>query len=316
MKIKITLLAFLLCSVGAVSAQVDQTQKIEEGLNIEIIDTISTGWRFGGVTNLNFSQLYLSNWAAGGQNSLALNGLVSLFGNYHKNALRWDNSLDLGYGFIRQEIDEQTKETRKTDDRIELNSKVGYKAFENFYYSGLVNFKTQFTDGYDYKIPLAERMPISKFFSPAYLTAALGLSYQPDNYFNVFLAPVTARFTFVTDEAIRPVYFKEEELDKAMKFEFGGYLRAVYSKNDFKAPVLRNISLTSKLDLFANYLDFQEFKDLDVSWEVLIAMQINKFLAVNISTNLIWDNDIILPGNDKAKVQFKELLGVGFTYNF
>ena len=31
-----------------------------------------TSWKFTGLTSLNFTQVYLNNWAAGGENSIAL----------------------------------------------------------------------------------------------------------------------------------------------------------------------------------------------------------------------------------------------------
>ncbi|MBK8927540.1 MAG: DUF3078 domain-containing protein [Crocinitomicaceae bacterium] len=39
------------------------------------------GWKKGGLTALNISQVGLTNWAAGGQSSIALNGIVSLYAN-------------------------------------------------------------------------------------------------------------------------------------------------------------------------------------------------------------------------------------------
>ena len=57
-----------------------------------------------------------------------------------------------------------------------------------------------------------------------------------------------------------------------------------------------------------------------MNWEVLIAMKVNKFLSVNINTNLIYDFDVKSKNADgtegPAKVQFKELLGIGLSYNF
>lgn len=312
MKLKFTLLTILLCGVGSLSAQLEKAADVENVLKVEVKDEAASGWRFGGVTNLNFSQLLLRNWVAGGQDSYSLNGLISTFASYKKNSLIWDNNLDLGYGFVHQNED-PIKEFRKTDDRIEFNSKVGYKAFSDFYYSGLVNFKTQFGEGYNYKVdPGVEPPVISNFFSPAYLTAALGLSYQPNAYFSAFLAPVSSRFTIVTDENLRASY--KVDLDKSMRFEFGGYLRTVFSKNDFQAPILKNITLTSKLDLFSNYLHNPQ--NIDVNWEVLVALKINKYLSANVSTHLIYDDDIVLPDQTGPKVQFKELFGVGLSYNF
>lgn len=309
---KFILLTLLLGIIIPVSAQVTDPEETLKKQSTVAED----GWKTGGVTNLNFSQVYFSNWAAGGLNSYSLNGLVSVFASYKKNSLTWDNTLDMGYGFLYQDEENVVSKYRKTDDKFDLTSKVGYKAFSDFYYSALVNFKTQFAEGFDYKV---DDFPvISNIFSPAYFTGAIGLSYQPNSYFSAFLAPVTARLTFVSQESLRERY--SLDIDKFTRTEFGGYLRTVFSKNDFKAPVLKNITLTSKLDLFSNYLDKPQ--NIDVSWEVLIAMKINKYLSVNISTHLIYDYDIkfkeIKNGVEKEvdKVQFKELLGVGFSYNF
>ena len=279
-------------------------------------DTKATeeGWRYGGVTNLNFSQLLFKNWSAGGENSYALNGLVSMFASYKKNSLTWDNTLDMGYGFVNQY---ETNGYRKTDDKFDFTSKVGYKAFADFYYSGLVNFKTQFDNGYDYTADPNAENPISRFMAPAYLTTALGLSYQPNKYFNAFLAPITGRMTIVNDSTLSNAGAFGVDPGNKTRMEFGGYIRTIYSKNDFEAEFLKNVTFTSKLDLFSNYLDNPQ--NIDVDWEVLIALKVNKFLSVNINTHLKYDDDVRFEqadGKKIPKVQFKELLGVGFSYNF
>jgi len=78
---------------------------------------IHQSWKFGGVTAVNMAQTSLTNWAAGGQNSKALNGLFSIFANYKKDKSVWDNSLDLGYGVLRQG---KEADFRKTDDKIDF----------------------------------------------------------------------------------------------------------------------------------------------------------------------------------------------------
>jgi len=48
-------------------------------------------------------------------------------------------------------------------------------------------------------------------------------------------------------------------------------------------------------------------------------MKINKFLTANITTNLLYDDDIMIKdadGNIGPRVQFKEILGVGLTFKF
>lgn len=304
---KIYLLIILTGFYGSISAQVTEA---EGKLKTLVTDTVS-GWKTGGLTNVNFSQTALVNWAAGGENSYAVNGILSLFANYKNGTTAWDNSLDVGYGLLNQ----GNLGFRKTDDKIDFLSKYGKKAFTNFYYAGLVNFKTQFAPGYNY----STNKIISRFLAPGYLLGAVGMNYKPNAYFNAFLSPATGKITFVMDEELSAMGAFGVEKGKKMKNEFGGYARMIYSKNDFKGDFLKNISLTSKLDLFSNYL--KDPQNVDVSWENLIGMKVNKFITVSIMTHLLFDADVKFDTNndgkpDKTKVQFKEILGVGFSYKF
>ena len=59
-----------------------------------------TLWKYSGTASLNLSQLSLTNWAAGGENSVSGNALVQLSGDYNDGNLSWDNDLIMGYGLI------------------------------------------------------------------------------------------------------------------------------------------------------------------------------------------------------------------------
>ena len=128
--------------------------------------------------HLNLAQTSLTNWAAGGQNSFAINGLLSTFANYKRGKTVWVNSLDLGYGLLKQ----GESGYRKTDDKFDFLSKYGYEAFKNFYYAALLNFKTQMAPGYKYTDAAGQKQ-ISDLFAPAYLLVALGLDYKPNDSF-------------------------------------------------------------------------------------------------------------------------------------
>jgi hypothetical protein len=94
-----------------------------------------------------------------------------------------------------------------------------------------------------------------------------------------------------------------------LKGEFGGYARVVYSRNDYKGEFLKNVAFTSKLDLFSNYLVNPQ--NIVVNWENQLALKVNKYISVNVNTHLMYDANIKVNG-EKAKVQFKEILGIGF----
>jgi len=294
------LLLLLLTAVISLSAQVTDAEKKLKTLET---DTIA-GWKKGAVTSVNLAQTALVNWSAGGESSVAVNGLLSVFANYKNENTAWDNSLDVGYGMLQQG---QNNGFIKTDDRFDLLSKYGRKAFSDFYYTALVNFKTQFAPGYNYP---NDSVQISNFLAPAYLLGAVGLNYKPNSYFNVFFAPLTGKMTIVNDSALSSVGAYGVAPGDRTKSEFGGYARIIYSKSDFTNEILKNVAFTTKLDLFSNYL--KDPQNVDVSWETQIAMKVNKYISVNLNTHLLYDADIKYE-DGPARVQFKEILGVGFT---
>jgi hypothetical protein len=323
MKSKIIAIFFLL--TGIITIATSQVTEGEKNLRTLSADTVQ-GWKNGGVLAINLSQTSLTNWAAGGQNSIAVNGIFSFFANLKIDKSRWDNSLDIGYGLLKQG---KNTSFMKTDDKIDLLSKYGREAFKNFYYAALLNFKTQMAPGYNYP---NDSVKISNLFAPAYLLGALGMDYKPNAYFSAFISPLTAKFTFVMDQKLADAgAFGVEKASggnpgKNIKSEIGGYLRIIYSKNDFKNEFLKNISFTTKIDLFSNYL--KDPQNIVVNWENMIALKVNKYISANLNTALIYDDKIKIPfdRNDNgtieagevvgSKVQFKEILGVGFSYKF
>jgi hypothetical protein len=268
-------------------------------------------WKTGGSGSLMINQLTLTNWAAGGESfSLSANGLFNLFANYKKDKVTWDNTLDIAYGSIWQGKDEEgNNDIRKTDDRIELTSKYGQYAFKHWYYSGLLSFKTQIGDGFKYP---NDSVRISSFLAPGYLTIAIGMDYKPSDNFSMLISPLTGKTTFVMAQELADAGVFGVDAGENIRFEFGGYAKFMY-----KRDLGKNINFQTKLDLFSNYLTDTQW--VDINWEVLMAMKINKYISVNINTLLIYDHDIMIAddnGVKKDRVQFKELVGVGFSYKF
>ena len=317
MKNIITFIIILNCLSLATYGQVTEA---EAKLKTQTKDTLE-GWKKGGIVGITIAQTSLTNWAAGGQSSYAVNGVFSTFFNYKKGKNAWDNSLDLGYGILNQE---GVKYTKKTDDKIDILSKYGREAKKNFYYAVLLNFKTQMTTGYNYPND-SSRVKISNLLAPAYLIGAIGMDYKPNSHLSVFAAPVTSKFIFVNDTMLSNAGAFGVDKGKTVKSEFGGYVRIIYTKNDFKGEFMKNVSFTSKLDLFSNYGENPQ--NIVVNWETLIALKVNKYINININTHLIYDDKIKIgkDSNDdgaiteneiKPRIQVKELLGIGVSFIF
>lgn len=277
-------------------------------------------WTTGGIINLNFSQVQLSNWAAGGQNSFSGNGFLSLFANYEKDNSSWENTLDLGYGILKNEDEDQ----RKSDDKIEFSSKYGYKASKKWFYTALFSFKTQFAEGYNYP---NDSVIISNFFAPAYLSFSLGMDYKPNKKFSAFISPLSGKSTFVRNQnladagafGVEPAVYdtttgaKIQDGENVRNELFAGLIKIVY-----KDEILKNVTFQSKLELFSNYLENPQ--NVDINWENLISMKVNEYISANILVHLIYDDDINYvndDGTDKGpQLQLKEVFGVGFSYKF
>ncbi len=279
-------------------------------------------WKFGGVISFNGQQISLTNWAAGGTNSISFGGIVSAFARYKKGKTTWDNSVDLGYGVIKQG---SNKNWWKTDDKIQITSKYGRQAFKKWYYTALGDFKTQFSNGYNYP---NDSSYISRFMAPGYVVLALGLDYKPNNNFSFFIAPVTGKFTYVNDDSLARfgAYGVQKQITDGTgnitqhylthREELGAYLKIQY-----QTKVMDNITFQTTLELFSNYLHHPE--NIDVNWSTLTTFKVNKFISATLTTQLIYDDDIKLlrsSGDKKGTmgpdIQFKQVLGVGLNYKF
>lgn len=287
------------------------------------VDSAKT-WKLGGVISVNGQQVSLTNWSAGGNNSISIGGLINVFAKYKKGKSTWDNNLELGYGVIKQG---DNKTWWKNDDRIQFTTKYGRQAFKKWYYSALGDFKTQFTNGYNYP---NDSIAISKFMSPGYALASLGMDYKPNDKFSLFISPVTGKFTFVNDDSLARygAFGVQKEIrdqndasiitQKYLKHreEFGAYLKMQY-----QTKVMENITFQTMLELFSNYMHNPQ--NIDVNWTTLTTFKVNKFISATLATQLIYDDDIKVlrnAGDQKGTVgpdvQFKQVLGIGLTYKF
>jgi hypothetical protein len=273
----------------------------------QAVDT-TLGWKFPTVLNITLSQSSFSNWSAGGENSYAINGLLITNANFKSKMTIWENSLIMAYGLMKQ----GDRELRKTDDNLDISSKFGYKAINDWYYSGLVQFKTQFSDGYKYDDAAGTKSKLSTFMAPGYLNVSLGMNYAPSKVFSLFIGPLSGKSTFVLDTAFSNAGAFGVDPGKKVRNEFGGSIKAVLSKE-----IVKNVTLGSKLELFSNYM--KNPQNIDVDWQMLINMKVNEWLSASINLHLIYDDDIMTIKDNTEhgpQVQFKEVFGIGLSYKF
>ncbi len=284
----------------------------------------TTYWKSRGLGSVTLSQVSLTNWAAGGQNSASVNGVVSLSADRMKDRGKWENSLDIAYGLIKQ----GTKDPDKSDDKFNLVTKYSYRINKNgkkWFFNGLFDFRSQFDEGFD---PEDDSTLISDFLAPGYLTTSFGISYDPSKKLSFSYQPFTGKFTIVriqeladkgdygVDPATRDADGNIITPGKNVRGEFGSFFRAKYLAESFE----------SRLELFSSYNE--NFGNVDVNWQNTLVVKVTKVLSTNFFSQLIYDDDIKIGADDngdgvieegvefKPRVQFKSIIGIGLTYQF
>lgn len=289
-------------------------------------DSMLIYWTEKNTFGMNLSEVAFVNWNAGGNNSISALLYAGFERDFEKDYTIWKNSARLRYGINAQE----GREIRKTEDELRLSSSFGFRtdSTSNWYYSGKFSFNTQFTNGYKY--PDTE-VPISKFMAPGYTFLGAGTEFShPVEDLTLYLSPITFKSTFVFDQrlanegmfGVDPAV--TDELGNIIKegenlrTEFGFLFTSEYNKEVFE-----NIDLSNQLSLYSDYLN--NFGNVDVDWQLALNMKVNEFVKANVGTHIRYDDDVKFKedtnGDGKletsgARIQLKQMLGVGVVYEF
>lgn len=282
-------------------------------------------WTKSLMTNLNFAQTKLRDWAAGGNDNYTMTGYLDANANYAKEKMIWNNRLQVDYGFL---YSDDKPILQKVKDRIYFESKWGYETpIRHLSYSANFDFKTQIDNNYKYGTPnvatgeptkadwLAARELKSGLLSPAYSTLGIGLLWTPKSWISVNVSPLTGGFVIVQEEALRKTYGMELLEDgvtyRSSRFELGAQV-----KTDINFTVNDNLKYTTQLVLFSNYL--QNPQNLRVNWDNKVFWKLAKFFTLTFSTNLIYDDTVLITNEDHPTgfrtIQFKEFFEIGFSY--
>lgn len=293
------ILIILIISLTAMSSVLAQTEVKKD----------TTYWKGKYETLLSFSQTTFTNWASGGENNVAGNAYLNIFENYAKNNISWNNYLGLAYGTSKLQSFEKL---RKTDDKINLTSKFGYKMAKSWEYAALFDFKSQFTKGYKYP---NDSVYISNFFAPANFQFSLGANYKPSENFSVFMSPIGARLTVVNDSVLRNRAGGAFGVtgDSPLLWQLGGSVNVMLKKD-----ITKNINWMSKMDIFSDYL--KDPLSPVFSWENNFVLKVTKFISFNVMTLMISDPNVPYINEhgkpEGSRLQFRETFGVGISYTF
>ena len=292
-----------------------RTLKLEEAkLETDITDELEVpviemrNWIHSFEGSMQFSQAYLSdNWYQGGNNNLNIlaNVLwsVNLNQNVHPNLL-FENTVQYKVGLSSAPQDTM-RNYSISEDLFQVNTKFGYKAIKNWYYSATMQFKTQFFNNYASNSTDLN----ASFLTPGELNLGLGMTYgtkSKSGYasFDLSLSPASFNMKICRENDRVDPTTMGVDAGKHIKGELGSNMEAKLSW-----AITPTISWTSRFYAFTNYHYVQG------DWENTFNFSINKYLSTQLYVHLRYD-DSAESASDWGNWQLKEILSFGLNYKF
>ncbi len=264
-----------------------------------------TYWDIRGRISAQMTQTYISeNWSSGGQSNMS--GLYSFYwrANYNdKKNIQFDNFIDWKIGLNTNSAD-TIRGYSISNDQLQLSSKLGVKAVNNWYYSMQAEFITQTLTNYKTNAS----SPSSALFSPAKLFVSLGMDFKTKSKdkkhsISVLMTPFTYRMNFLRDT----LHFNSSkygiEKGKRVGHEFGFKLTANY---DWK--ISEDISWNSY------YYYYSDFSYIDSEWKNTLNFRVNQYLTTQLFIHTKLNDREFKRGEGKHLLQLKEFLSFGVIY--
>jgi hypothetical protein len=298
---KIIVLAMLfLVSIGvfAQSTEKELLKKNEE-IAKKLAEVKPNGWVKKGTCTFLANQATFTNWLAGGQSNVSGNIGLNYDFNYKKDSWNWDNKIIASYGLTKI----KGQEMQKSDDRFLYNSLLGKRISGDWYFSAFLNMITQFDSGFE------KGVKTSHFFSPAYFQYGPGLLWKKSDNLKFNFAPLTSKLIVVDSQFTQISSSFGVEQGNTTRYEFGAAINGYYKFN-----LATNVNVENILNLYTNYLDSPQ--NIDVDYTLNITMKINKFMSTNFVLQTLFDDNANAAGLDYAKVQTRQIIGLGLNYGF
>lgn len=251
------------------------------------------GWTHSLIAGFGLTQASFTNWASGGENSLAYTATVDGKSTQDMETTNWETAYKFAYGQSRV----GTQGLRKTDDKIDISTVLMYKLWNEFNPYAAATFKSQFTTGYEYD-DAGTRTAVSDLFDPAYMTQTAGIEYKPSAIIKTRLGAglrqtITSKY---------PVYADDPETVEIETTLFQGILESV---TDLEWVIEENIVFTSKLELIA---PFESMDRLIVRNDNVLAAKVGDYFTTKLNVEFLNDWRVT------RRTQVRETISIGVSY--
>lgn len=264
---------------------------------------MNSPWRRQANLSLQLTQNYATeNWHQGAANAFAMLWAAKAFANYNKGNLSWENNAEWRVG-VSTVSGDTLRKMNTTDDIFQIYSKFGYQVHKYWYVSMFADFRTNFFPNFQKNSNHLN----TTFLTPIRYNMGLGIDYKPLKGLSVNISPVTYKLTYALNTDVERIDVNELGIETGnnMLNEVGSSVRV-----EWKWRPLREIELETKFYFFTNY------KKVETELEIDVDFYINKYMSAKILLHPRYDGTVESTTDDKSRLQFKELISVGFAHTF
>lgn len=268
---------------------------------LRAIRDMKSHWRREGTVMVQITQNYVTpNWYQGGSSSFAGLAILKGYINYMTERFTWENTGEWRAGGSTVSADSLHK-VNTTDDLLRLYSKANYRIVPKLFGSVSAEIETRLLPTYKSNSRELKSGP----FSPLRFNAALGLDYKPVPGLSVSFSPLSYKMIHIMDTARVTVQDYGLVAGTQTLHNIGSSVRLEYNWK----PV-REFAMETRFFMYTNY----HYVELDL--EVNCDFIINRWLSARLTLHPRYDTSVIMVGDTHAKIQFRELLSIGFAHKF
>lgn len=268
---------------------------------LRAIRNMRSPWRREATLMLQVTQNYVtSNWYQGGSSSFAGLGIAKGQISYISERFTWENFGEWRIGASTVSADSLHK-INTTDDMFRIYSKANLRIVPKLFTSVSAEIETRLLPTYQANSNMLKSAP----FSPFRFNAAFGIDYKPVKNLSISVSPVSYKMIHIMDTARVLSTDYGLEAGQRTQHNIGSSVRIEYTWK----PV-REVALESKFYFYTNYQDVE--LDLEVNCDFIIT----RFMSARLILHPRYDTSVIMQGDTHAKIQFRELLSIGFAHKF
>ena len=268
---------------------------------LRAIHDMKSPWRRELTLMAQITQNYVTdNWYQGGSSSFAAFSSAKGQISYIRERFTWENFGEWRMGGSTISADSIHK-MNTTDDLFRLYSKANFRIIPTLFASLSADIETRLLPTYRANSYELKSGP----FSPFRFTAAFGLDYKPVKNLSLSFSPLSYKVIHIMDTVrVKGTDFGLE-VGQQTQHNIGSSIRLEYTWK----PV-REFALETKFYMYTNYRNVE--LDLEINCDFII----NRWLTSRLTIHPRYDSAVIMEGDDHAKMQFRELLSIGFAHKF